>query len=159
MKRNVSYRFLPSGIAMMLFFFLPLFAGAQDVCKLSIVGDFEPRCVVTMDKPDPFEELAGELIACQGSTVVYTSLSGTGTEKTVPCLAPNPASSIVYVSGYDGNVEDVAVMDMNGRKLMAFEGADTFDVSAISSGTYIVRVRTRNRDAGEKVYYLKLVKK
>lgn len=76
-----------------------------------------------------------------------------------PCLVPNPGCNIVRVVGYDGIVAEVVVMDMNGRRIATFADTDVFDVSSFSSGTYIVRVTTRNRGDEKNVCYLKLIKK
>jgi DNA/RNA endonuclease YhcR with UshA esterase domain len=55
-------------------------------------------------------------------------------------------------------VVEVLVMDMNGRKMATFDNTSTFDVSTLSSGVYIVRVKTRH-DNTETITYLKLVKR
>jgi hypothetical protein len=49
-------------------------------------------------------------------------------------------------------------MDLNGRKMAAFDNTTNFNISNLSSGIYIVRVKTKH-DYAEKVTYLKLVKK
>lgn len=56
---------------------------AQNSCIVNITGDFESRCVVTMEKPNPFEENEGDLIACKGNTVVYSALTNTGHDPVV----------------------------------------------------------------------------
>lgn len=45
-------------------------------------------------------------------------------------------------------------MDMNGRKLAVFTDTKVFDIHNMSTGSYIVRIRTENGD----VTYLKLIK-
>ena len=66
----------------------------------------------------------------------------------------------ITVVGTPDEVVEVLVMDMNGRGMAAFDNTDSFSISALPSGIYIVRVKTRHApDASEKVSYLKLVKK
>jgi len=60
----------------------------------------------------------------------------------------------VTVTGASGEVVEVVVMDMNGRKLAVFTDTKVFDIHSMSTGSYIVRIRTENGD----VTYLKLIK-
>ena len=77
-----------------------------------------------------------------------------------PSLLPNPTTGDVSVVGTPDEVVEVLVMEMNGRGMAAFVNTDRFSISALPSGIYIVRVKTRHApDATEKVSYLKLVKK
>ena len=55
-------------------------------------------------------------------------------------------------------VKEVAVMDMNGRRIAVFAETATFSVEGLPSGAYIVRVRTAG-EGEEKVTYHKLIKK
>ena len=64
----------------------------------------------------------------------------------------------VTVAGTPDEVTEVVVMDMHGRRLAAFKDTDLFNIKELPAGSYIVRVKTRSDD-GEKVNYLKLVKK
>lgn len=77
---------------------------------------------------------------------------------TDPRLIPNPSTGEVNVIGTTDEVVEVLVMDMNGRQMTVFENTSNFNISTLSSGIYIVRVKTRH-DNTEKVAYLKLVKK
>ena len=78
----------------------------------------------------------------------------------------NPLSGVTVVSTAEGvtvagspdEVTEVVVMDMHGRRLAAFKDTDLFNIKELPAGSYIVRVKTRSDD-GEKVNYLKLVKK
>ena len=75
-------------------------------------------------------------------------------------LMPNPTTGDVNVVGTTDEVVDVVVMDMHGKEVATHEGTASFNVATLSSGTYIVRVKTRKDDkSAEKVAYLKLVKK
>ena len=85
-----------------------------------------------------------------------------------PQLTPNPTTGEVNVIGTTDEVVEVLVMDMNGRQMTTFDNTSNFNISTLSSGLYIVRVKTRHidktRDTSprapqELVTYLKLVKK
>lgn len=76
-----------------------------------------------------------------------------------PQLMPNPATGEVNVVNVDGIVTEVLVMDMQGLQLATFYETPCLNVSALAEGVYILRVKTRDGDNGEKVNYLKLVKK
>lgn len=75
-----------------------------------------------------------------------------------PQLVPNPTTGEVNVNGTNDEVVEVLVMDMNGRKMATFDNTSNFNISTLSSGIYIVRVKTHH-DNTDKVTYLKLVKK
>lgn len=77
---------------------------------------------------------------------------------TEPHLMPNPTTGEVNVIGTTDEVVEVLVMDMNGRPMATFDNTSNFNISTLSSGIYIVRVKT-HRDNTDKVTYLKLVKK
>lgn len=75
-------------------------------------------------------------------------------------LMPNPTTGDVNVVGTTDEVVDMVVMDMHGKEVATHEGTASFNVATLSSGTYIVRVKTRKDDkSAEMVAYLKLVKK
>ena len=73
-------------------------------------------------------------------------------------LSPNPTDGSVQLIGLRDELMSVEVLDITGRLLKAFENTAIFSISDLSSGTYIVRVKTRH-DSTEKVTHLKLVKK
>ena len=75
-----------------------------------------------------------------------------------PALSPNPATGEVSVTGTTDEVVEVLVMDMNGRQMATFENTFNFNISTLTSGIYIVRVKTKH-DNTETITYLKLVKK
>lgn len=79
-------------------------------------------------------------------------------DSTGPQLMPNPTTGEVNVIGTNDEVVEVLVMDMNGRKMATFDNTSNFNISTLSSGIYIVRVKTHH-DNTDKVTYLKLVKK
>lgn len=73
---------------------------------------------------------------------------------TMPSLMPNPTTGKVTVMGAAGEVVEVVVMDMNGRRIAVFSDTEVFDLHSMSTGSYIVRIRTKD---GE-VSYRKLIK-
>ena len=75
-----------------------------------------------------------------------------------PRLMPNPTNGEVNVIGTTDEVVEVVVLDMNGRQVATFNNTTNFNISNLSSGIYIVRVKTIH-DNAEKISYLKLIKK
>jgi hypothetical protein len=75
-----------------------------------------------------------------------------------PRLMPNPTNGVVNVIGTSDEVVEVLVLDMNGRQVATFNNTTNFNISNLSSGIYIVRVKTIH-DNAEKISYLKLIKK
>ena len=73
-------------------------------------------------------------------------------------LTPNPTTGHAEVTGVEGQVEEVLVMDMYGRRAARFEGTGTIDVRDLPSGSYIVRIKVTN-STETKVCYRKLIKK
>lgn len=73
-------------------------------------------------------------------------------------LSPNPTDGSVQLIGIHGEPASVEVLDMTGRLLKAYENTTLFSISDLSSGIYMVRVKTRH-DNTDKVTYLQLVKK
>ena len=57
-------------------------------------------------------------------------------------IYPNPTSNILYVEG-NKDVESIVIFDLNARKLIKNQSSKTVDVSALSSGTYIVKVNNQ----------------
>lgn len=86
------------------------------------------------------------------------SLGITAIETADFSLSPNPTDGSVQLIGLHDELTSIEVLDITGHFLKAFENTAIFSISDLSSGTYIVRVKTRH-DNTEKVTYLKLVKK
>lgn len=86
------------------------------------------------------------------------SLGITAIETADFSLSPNPTDGSVQLIGLHDELTSIEVLDITGHFLKAFENTAIFSISDLSSGTYIVRVKT-HRDNTEKVTYLKLVKK
>ena len=53
---------------------------------------------------------------------------------------PNPTTSEISINGIAGTVEDVQIIDMNGKSLYASDQSKTINVSELNSGTYFVRL-------------------
>jgi subtilisin family serine protease len=53
---------------------------------------------------------------------------------------PNPTSSEISINGIEGIVEDVQIIDMNGKSIYASDQLTTINVSQLNSGTYFVRL-------------------
>jgi hypothetical protein len=53
-------------------------------------------------------------------------------------IYPNPASSILILSGT--NVEQAQVFDVSGKILINQSSGNFIDVSALSSGVYVVKI-------------------
>lgn len=62
------------------------------------------------------------------------------------------------VTGAEGRVEEVVVMDMYGRQVFRSGNTGTIDVGSLTTGSYIVRIKV-NGAHGTEVYYRKLIKK
>jgi hypothetical protein len=57
-------------------------------------------------------------------------------------LRPNPASDLVRIGWENPDAGRIVVMDAAGRKVIETPFARVLDVSVLSSGTYVVLVRT-----------------
>ena len=75
-------------------------------------------------------------------------------------LKPNPTTGDVRVVGTMDEVTEVLVMDMHGKAIASHNNTASFNIESLSSGMYIVRVKTKHDNkSAEKATYLKLVKK
>jgi len=70
-------------------------------------------------------------------------------------IYPNPTQSSFSINS---NISDIEIYDLTGKKVKSFKGAftknDSFDISSLNTGTYIVRVK----DDNNKTKTTKLVK-
>lgn len=66
-------------------------------------------------------------------------------------IYPNPATSILYVSGLD-NLQDVKLIDVNGRIIQLDANKTSWNMESYNSGVYLFRVVSNNR-----VYQKKLI--
>ena len=74
-----------------------------------------------------------------------------------PWLKPNPASGTVHVEGAVGEVKELSVMDMHGRRVKTAADTGTFDTKGLAAGSYIVRITTIAVDGTRRVAYRKLI--
>ena len=73
-------------------------------------------------------------------------------------LSPNPTDGAVQILGLQGLTATVEILDMTGHVLATFEKNASFDITALPSGVYTVRVKTTHGGT-ENSTTLKLVKK
>ena len=145
---------------------LPVHYTSSDPDVAYIDGDrlffaSEGDATVTATQPGNYIYLAAEPVTKTVTTPSGHTPGGEGIQQAAGggqqaavSVYPNPASGRVRVVGADGFVNAIEVLDMQGRKLIATEGTDIFDVSSLPAGQYIVRVTT-----DDSVHYLKLIKK
>ena len=135
------------------------------LCIHALVCDNGQPCIVHYCITMMNIDLAPSLRHLAGNEKSLRQDAVTG-DVTEPQLIPNPTTGDVSIVGTSDEVEEVLVMDMNGRKMATFDKTDHFNVAALPSGIYIVRVRTSSVTDGDtsevpqkQVTYLKLVKK
>lgn len=151
MKRISNCIVLPTGLLLLLLFCLPFGAGSQNVCNKDILCKYK-YCIKAEEIYSLLQELG------------FTQKNGDSTRTKAlindnqPYLVPNPTHGYVSITGYEGTIVDISVMDMNGRHVATFGKTDSFDVSNLGAGMYIVRVRTKDIYGKENVVYLKMIK-
>ena len=64
-------------------------------------------------------------------------------------LYPNPVSNILHIEAQ--GIQEVNVMDINGRTVMSMQNANTIDMSNLASGVYFVRVITTDGVSTQKI--------
>lgn len=152
MKKNRNSFVLPTGLLLLLLFCLPLNVGGQNVCHNDKLCKYKV-CI----KAEEIYSLLQELGYVHKNTD-NTNKTGVLNNDNQPYLVPNPTQGYVSVAGYEGSIVDIAVMDLNGRHVAAFGNTDSFDLSGLRAGMYIIRVRTKDIYNKGKVVYLKLIK-
>jgi hypothetical protein len=73
-------------------------------------------------------------------------------------LSPNPTDGAVQILGLQGAAATVEILDMTGHVLAIFEKNASFDITALPSGVYTVRIKSPHGGI-ENSATLKLVKK
>lgn len=73
-------------------------------------------------------------------------------------LYPNPTEGMVQILGLRDQMATVEVLDMTGQLVKSLYCTSIFNISTLSSGIYIVRIKTDHNNT-ETITYLKLVKK
>lgn len=73
--------------------------------------------------------------------VIPTDLNESDEHDVSPGIYPNPSSDMIYIQAYE--LQQVRLYDLNGRLLQQSEES-TMDVSHLSSGCYLLEVRSKN---------------
>lgn len=73
-------------------------------------------------------------------------------------LYPNPTDGMVQILGLRDQMATVELLDMTGQLVKSLYSTSIFNISTLSSGIYIVRIKTDHNNT-ETITYLKLVKK
>jgi hypothetical protein len=79
-------------------------------------------------------------------------------EKTAnqPRLVPNPTKNRVTIEGIDpSNIDNIVDLDLKGTAIQVARQSNQVDVSALTAGTYLVRLTTIDKG----VHEMKLVKR
>ena len=88
----------------------------------------------------------------------HGATDGTDAQNPSPSIVPNPTSGTVEFDGVQGNVLEIVIMDMTGKRQATFQNTNKFNVSTLVSGSYIVRVITMDGAGQTHVTYHKLIK-
>lgn len=104
---------------------------------------------------------------CDSTVVLVLTLGNGGTQSILSpaspnpvTVYPNPTNGEVSVVGTINQVVEIVVMDMNGRQIVTFAGTNSFNISNLPSGIYIICLRTRSSTGiTENDTYIKLIKK
>ncbi len=68
---------------------------------------------------------------------------------------PNPANEIIYIKSDHQTINDLSVVDINGREVMAasFENvlSATLDISNLSSGIYLITIESNQKSIVKKI--------
>lgn len=131
---------------------------AQDsvVCFYAIICENDQLCLTKycIDAFDLYQ------MVLDAGVLSWRSKGSAGAVEDGLQLKPNPTTGDVRVVGTMDEVTEVLVMDMHGKAIASHNNTASFNIESLSSGMYIVRVKTKsNRGSAEKVTYLKLVKK
>jgi hypothetical protein len=62
---------------------------------------------------------------------------------------PNPVQSVLHIDA--AGVREVSVSDMNGREMLKRENANDIDLSPLSAGTYLVKIKTDSAVSTRKI--------
>lgn len=72
-----------------------------------------------------------------------------GVENANITLYPNPVNSILHIDAQ--SIQEVSVLDVNGRTVMTEQNTNTIDMSTLANGVYFVRVITTEGVSTQKV--------
>lgn len=104
-------------------------------------------------------DCGGNLTAANSTMTgdVHSSNLGTSTSeltRTKIQIFPNPVSEIISISGIE-NAQTVEIYNMAGQLVRTEDFAKRINVSSLSSGTYVLRIKTKE----SKIHEFKFVKK
>lgn len=104
-------------------------------------------------------ECGGNLTAANSTMTgnVHSSNLGISTSeltRTKIQIFPNPVSEIISISGIE-NAQTVEIYNMAGQLVRTEDFAEKINVSSLSSGTYVLRIKTKE----SKILEFKFVKK
>lgn len=89
--------------------------------------------------------ISGTDVASKTITVTQAAGNATGIEATKASdgisIYPNPVENILTVQASDMSIANIVVSDISGKKMLESKST-TIDLSALSSGTYIVNIYT-----------------
>lgn len=104
-------------------------------------------------------DCGGNLTAANSTMTgdVHSSNLGTSTSeltRTKIQIFPNPVSEIISISGIE-NAQTFEIYNMTGQLVRTEDFAKKINVSSLSSGTYVIRIKTKE----SKIHEFKFVKK
>ncbi len=118
---------------------------ADDDSWTSYVGTVdEANNTVSYTFTDPVSFKAVTASAA-GATLTIEDISPTTSSIYV---YPNPTADRIYIQAY--NIEKAELFDLMGRKVKA-TNQDQIDMSTLSSGNYILQVKTQNKTQSFKI--------
>ncbi len=73
-----------------------------------------------------------------------TSIAEKETSEVSLSISPNPASEYIYYS-FGGNIEQIEIIDLNGKTFQTESNGNQIDISNLSSGTYFLKIKSDGR--------------
>lgn len=82
----------------------------------------------------------GELIPLPTASITSSSVD---LDRVESILYPNPASQTLFLSGIDANLENIEIMDVNGKTMNNIQhlGKESMDISTFPNGMYLLKVK------------------
>lgn len=75
-------------------------------------------------------------------------------------IVPNPTTGETAITGVPGVIEEITVIDMQGRAVAIFTTTDMIDTAGLPAGMYIVQVKSRaTANSQVRVDYMRLLKR
>lgn len=66
-------------------------------------------------------------------------------------IYPNPANDLVHISSASGDIKNVSIYDLVGKKVLSVSTEQTVNVSALQAGVYIINVEQNGKTASRKL--------